>query len=104
MTTLLSTTTELDDIYPDLAKLVYGVAIQTLDAGSVPAGLDSHLPTAGRANLRAKGGNTSGTTKAKVEVLAEPITGATTYLRPNGREYYARQWGDHTDVEVCRKA
>jgi len=46
-------TTELDDIYPDLAKLVYGVAIQTLDAGSVPAGLDSLLPTAGRANLRA---------------------------------------------------
>ncbi len=104
MTTTLPTTTELDDIYPDLAKLVYGVAIQSLDAGSVPAGLDSHLPTAGRANLRAKGGNTSETKKAKVEVLAEPITGATTYLRPNGREYYARQWGDHTDVEVCRKA
>ena len=105
MTTSTTTTTpELDDIYPDLAKLVYGVAIQTLDAGSVPAGLDSHLPTAGRANLRAKGGNTSEGKKAKVEVLAEPITGATTYLRPNGREYYARQWGDHTDVEVCRKA
>lgn len=106
MTTIAPSTTptsELDDIYPDLAKLVYGVAIQTLDAGSVPTGLDSHLPTAGRASLRAKGGN-SETKKAKVEVLAEPITGATTYLRPNGREYYARQWGDHTDVEVCRKA
>jgi hypothetical protein len=97
-------TTELDDIYPDLAKLVYGVAIQTLDAGSVPAGLDSLLPTAGRANLRAKGGESTTSKKAKVELLAEPITGATTYTRPNGREYYARQWGEHSDVEVCRKA
>ena len=97
-------TTELDDIYPDLAKLVYGVAIQNLDAGSVPAGFESHLPTAGRANLRAKGGETSTTKKAKVDVLAEPIVGATTYTRPNGREYYARQWGEHSDVEVCRKA
>lgn len=106
MTTLPSTTptTELDDIYPDLAKLVYGVAIQNLDAGSVPTGFESHLPTAGRANLRAKGGETSTTKKAKVDVLAEPIVGATTYTRPNGREYYARQWGDHSDVEVCRKA
>lgn len=97
-------TTELDDIYPDLAKLVYGVAIQNLDAGSVPAGFDSHLPTAGRASLRAKGGESTTSKKAKVELLAEPIVGATTYTRPNGREYYARQWGEHSDVEVCRKA
>ena len=106
MTTSLppATTPELDDIYPDLAKLVYGVAIQTLDVGSVPTGLESHLPTAGRANLRAKGGNASETKKAKAEVVAEPIVGASVYLRPNGREYYSRLWGEHTDIEVLRKA
>jgi MoxR-like ATPase len=26
------------------------------------------------------------------------------YDRPNGEKYYARKWGDHTDVEVLRKA
>lgn len=26
------------------------------------------------------------------------------YNRPNGEKYYARKWGDHTDVEVLRKA
>ena len=106
MTTSLppATTPELDDIYPDLAKLVYGVAIQTLDVGSVPTGLESHLPTAGRANLRAKGGNASETKKAKAEVVAEPIVGDKVYLRPNGREYHSRLWGEHTDIEVLRKA
>jgi hypothetical protein len=96
---------ELDSIYPDLDKLVYGVAIQTLDAGSVPAGLDSLLPTAGRANLRAKGGEKSATTtKEKVEPLVDALVGEEKYTRPNGREYYARKWGEHTDIMVLRKA
>ena len=59
MTTAPIATPEVDRIYPDLAKLVFGVAVQTLDTGSVPAGLDSLLPVAGRANLRAKGGDKS---------------------------------------------
>ena len=96
---------ELDSIYPDLDKLVYGVAIQTLDAGSVPAGLDSLLPTAGRANLRAKGGEKSATTtKEKAEPMVDALVGEERYTRPNGREYYARKWGEHTDIMVLRKA
>jgi nitric oxide reductase NorQ protein len=105
MTTITAPETKsLDDIYPDLAKLVYGVAIQTLDAGSVPAGLDSLLPTAGRANLRAKGGTGTTPPKAKAEKMVDALVGEEKYTRPNGRDYYARKWGEHTDIEVLRKA
>jgi hypothetical protein len=104
-TTTPTSDNTLDDIYPDLAKLVYGVAIQKLDAGSVPAGLESLLPVAGRANLRAKGGDrTSPTKKDKAEKMVDALVGEVKYTRPNGREYYARKWGEHSDIEVLRKA
>ena len=32
------------------------------------------------------------------------LGGAITYTRPNGETYYARKWGEHTDVEVLKKA
>jgi len=105
MTTLAPTTPEVDSIYPDLAKMVFGVAVQSLDASSVPAGLDALMPVAGRANLRAKGGDKSATTtKAKAEEMVETLTGLEKYTRPNGQDYYARLWGEHTDIEVLRKA
>lgn len=34
----------------------------------------------------------------------KPLQGQKQYVRPNGQTYYARQWGEHTDVEVVRKA
>ena len=33
-----------------------------------------------------------------------PMKGRPTYERPNGETYYARKWGEHTDIEVLRKA
>ena len=108
MTTLpppVVSTPEVDSLYPDLAKLVYGVAVQSLDETSVPAGLGSLMPTAGRANLRAKGGDKSATSPtAKAEPMVEILEGLEKYTRPNGQDYYARKWGEHTDIEVLRKA
>ena len=62
MTTLAPATTEtaLEALYPSLDTLIYGVAIQKLDSGSVTPLLDALLPTAGRANLRSKGGEKPG--------------------------------------------
>jgi len=34
----------------------------------------------------------------------KPLEGREFYIRPNGEKYYARQWGEHTDVEVLKQA
>jgi hypothetical protein len=105
MTTLAPETQILDLAYPSLDTLIYGVAIQQLDAGSVTPLLDSLLPVAGRANLRAKGGDTTPIPKkAKVTVDADALTGEEQYPRPNGQLYYSRPWGKHTDISVLREA
>jgi nucleoside-triphosphatase THEP1 len=100
MTAVFTPTAEVNEIYPDLSELIYGVAVQSLDSTKVPAGLDTLLPVAGRANLRAKGGDKA-TKKVKVESV-ETLAGVEKYVRPNGEDYYARAWGDHTDIEVLR--
>ena len=108
MTTSTTTTPEeleIDSLFPELTSLLYGVSVQKLDPSGIPAGLTSLMPTSARANLRAKIG--SGTTKAKsskVNVNVSALEGAEKYPRPNGQDYYARQWGEHTDIEVLRKA
>jgi nitric oxide reductase NorQ protein len=98
----------------------------TFQSGSTPA-LDKALPVAGRAALRAK--STKSSTSGKVLLLDENdsksidemvkeaegwfgegieqvagLTGQESYERPNGELYYARNWGDHSDIEVLRKA
>lgn len=79
--------------------------------------LDSLMPAAGRATLRAKP-TAKGMATAKVESVsdqprenlevvmetAESLEGAEFYARPNGHNYYARTWGEHSDIEVLRKA
>lgn len=100
-------TTTINTIYPELDVLVAGVAIQSLSSVSVPSELGSLLPTAGRANLRAKGGSSSGTKSAKVDKVETPIdalVGDEKYPRPNGEDYYARMWGEHQDIQALRKA
>lgn len=107
MTTLAPEALEpqIDSIYPELSSLIFGVAVQHTDPSAVPAGLDSLMPASARANLRAKAG--TGTPKAKtqkVTVNVDALQGAEKYARPNGHDYYARSWGEHTDIEVLRKA
>ena len=99
--------TTINDIYSDLDSLMAGVAIQSLSPTSVPSELTSLLTTAGRANLRAKGGSSSGTKSAKVdkvEIKPDALVGEEKYPRPNGEDYYARKWGEHSDIMALRKA
>jgi len=107
MTTTITTPAPeptIDDLFPDLSALVYGVAVQDLDATKVPAGLSSLMPASARANVRAKVG--TGTPKAKVNKVVNvgALEGVEKYARPNGQDYYSRTWGEHTDIEVLRKA
>jgi hypothetical protein len=94
----------VDAIYPELTSLIFGVAVQGEDETKVPAGLSSLMPKSGRANLRAKIGTGTPKPKAKATVSVETIEGAEKYQRPNGDFYFSRSWGDHSDVEVLRKA
>ena len=81
--------------------------------------LAKHLTLEGRASLRAKPKAGSPTTPSvesvgiaptemgipKVEMeVVETMAGGEKYERPNGDYYYARPWGEHTDIEVLRKA
>jgi hypothetical protein len=58
---------------------------------------------AGRAVIRNRNG--AEPKKAKV-IVAEVLSGAGTYARPNGESYVARKWGDtdHEDIQVLRLA
>jgi hypothetical protein len=94
----------VDDLYQDLSKLVYGVAIQDMDATKVPAELSALMPTTARANVRAKVGTGTPKVKANKVVNVEALEGVEKYARPNGQDYYSRSWGEHTDIEVLRKA
>lgn len=35
---------------------------------------------------------------------AQALEGTESYVRPNGKTYYSRKWGMHTDIEVLRRA
>jgi hypothetical protein len=94
----------IDDLFPDLSALIYGVAVQDLDPTKVPAGLGALMPASARANVRAKVGTATPKAKGNRVVNVEALAGAEKYARPNGQDYYARSWGDHTDIEVLRKA
>ena len=80
--------------------------------------LDSLFTIAGRATLRTKPSATATTSSPTIESTSgatefapvieleevEAMAGGEAYPRPNGEDYYARAWGEHTDVEVLRKA
>lgn len=107
MTTIAPPTTEvgIDTIYPDLSSLIIGVAIQKLDPSAVPDKLETLMPTAGRATLRNRSGEPQPHKQAeKSKVETDALIGETKYTRPNGQDYYSRSWGEHTDIEVLRKA
>jgi len=104
MTTLAVETPEVNALYPELSSLIYSIAIQSKDPSAVIPALKDLLPESAKANLRAKMG--TGATKPKTNkvVNVEALAGAEKYARPNGHDYYARPWGEHTDIEVLRKA
>jgi nitric oxide reductase NorQ protein len=105
-------TLDYDKLLEQVATSVTGVS-----AGVTTSVLDELLPPTGRASIRAKAGTKTASPKLesiideakeeKVEVVmeqGESLEGAESYARPNGDLYYARKWGDNTDVEVLKKA
>lgn len=94
----------IDDLFTDLTSLVYGVAVQHADPSSVPAGLTSLMPESAKAKVRAKVGTAIPKVKANKVVNVSALEGVEKYARPNGQDYYSRTWGEHTDIEVLRKA
>lgn len=81
--------------------------------------LDELMPIEARAVIRAKSGKgktgkvsvapESAESDLAAEFLGEQmavssLAGEDSYDRPNGEVYYARKWGDHSDIEVLRKA
>jgi len=91
MTTTTPVETDIDILYPDLSALVFGIAVQQLDPTAVPAGLESLLPTAGRATLRNRSGEPTTHKQAeKANVETDALKGAEKYARPNGHDYYSR--------------
>ena len=104
----------------DYEKLLNEVAnnANLATMGIAPTELASLLPAEGRASIRAKAGTKSKATKVESvsetptdlgEVViemetTESLEGSESYPRPNGDNYYARKWGEHTDIEVLRKA
>jgi len=95
---------ELDELFPNLTSLVFSVAVQDKDASLKATGMDSLMPASARANLRAKVGTGQAKVSKKSMVNVEALEGAEKYARPNGHDYYARSWGEHSDIEVLRKA
>lgn len=109
-------TPEWDSIKDLLAE----VSFQT---GSTPE-LDKILPIAGRATLRATPKKkatgkvlltddksvsleeimTNLSAELEEKMSVDSLTGDEFYVRPNGEKYYARNWGDHSDIEILRKA
>lgn len=99
----------------DVSKLLTELS-STTTVGTTTE-LDSFLSLAGRATIRTKAvAKTSTTIEVEaerpelgevIEVNMETVAsmaGGATYPRPNGQDYHARMWGEHTDIEVLRKA
>lgn len=97
--TSTSTLTSYDAMGTDIAKSLTSILMQQEDPAA-KIELESVLIDAGRAatpRVKAK--------KVKPSMSTpDALSGETKYARPNGEDYYSRPWGDHTDVEVLKKA
>tara|TARA_B110000503_G_scaffold14157_1_gene19316 strand:- start:3809 stop:4939 length:1131 start_codon:yes stop_codon:yes gene_type:complete len=121
------------DFGTDLMQMLTELCSTSFDHEIKTPFVDSKLPASGVAKTKtrtpksatpATGATpaTPATSTPKVESTEAPTTWVTInlddsaeqeaelpmadreYDRPNGEKYYARKWGEHTDVEVLRKA
>jgi predicted ATPase with chaperone activity len=96
---------EIDTLYPTLKELVTTTLSLGLDPSADDTVLNSLMPAEAKAIIRAKAGSgTTNTPNKKREIVVENLSGLEKYPRPNGQDYYARMWGNHSDIEVLRKA
>ena len=87
-----------DRLAEGVASALFAVAGQKLSP-ELSTSLDSLYHTAGKVTQRG-----TATAKKVKTITADAMTGEDNYLRPNGTAYYSRQWGEHSDVEVLKKA
>jgi nitric oxide reductase NorQ protein len=87
-------------IFEDLPALLIGVTGGVYNE-ELEKLLDKYTPAAGTVRGRAGSGNGGPETVAQAPVLT---ASETKYQRPNGDWYIPRKWGEHTDVEVLKKA
>lgn len=96
------TTTKLREaaapLHEELASVLESFAAQSFSSFAASK-MEELIVDGGRVKVKAA------TTKKKaVMVDKEALVGDKSYTRPNGENYYSRTWGEHTDVEVLRKA
>jgi len=86
-----------NDIIDTVTQRVNEDGAIRLSAGVLPQG----RYTARTANA----GATRAAKKVKAEAVeVESLEGSESYVRPNGDTYYARKWGEHSDVLALRRA
>jgi len=96
------TTTKLREaaapLHENLASVLEAFATQSFSSSSASK-MEELIVDGGRAKVKAPAA------KKKVAMTEkEALVGVKAYVRPNGENYYSRSWGEHTDVEVLRKA
>jgi hypothetical protein len=87
-----------DSLGAGVMKTLTSVLDQSFDP-EAKALLEGEVLPAGRAvatKVKAK--------KVVTMTDADILSGDKKYARPNGEDYFSRAWGEHTDVEVLRKA
>lgn len=88
----------------------YDSLIDVLSQGTSPTvslQLNGKVEPKGRYVARASGEARKSRKQAQVDktnVNVDSLEGSVSYTRPNGEEYYGRQWGIHSDVLTLRKA
>jgi hypothetical protein len=96
---------EQNKFHPDMAKALFGVFGQTLNAdhAEIMGGDKFYNERTGRAVQRNRGGAVAKDVQMVMPDV-DALAGETAYPRPNGEDYYGRKWGEHSDVEALRKA
>ena len=86
-----------DRLGAGVADALFAFAGQKI-SDELGAKLDTLYNPAGKVTQR------SSTAKKVKTITIEAMSGADSYLRPNGENYFSRAWGEHADVEVLKKA
>lgn len=94
-----STTEVYDKLHPGLTKIISDIAMQSASP-TAAAALDAMVDSAGRL----KAPRAPKAPKPVTTTTTDALLGEKSYERPNGENYYARAWGEHSDVMVLRKA
>ena len=96
--------TDLDALGTEYLDLLADVMAQHVnsDAG---ININAKVESTGRYVARKSGAERAPyKSKTNNNIQVNEMAGDDEYLRPNGEIYYARKWGEHTDVEVLRTA